>query len=438
MVKDILYIEYELAKKYIEELLLSNNKSIEKTTKYIIENTISIEDNNFNYFNLYLNILSDLYDEDSNLFYKNGIPIFINKQDLGLFITIQKILSIVKNTPNKIKAFFQKILSNLQQFDINSLNLIEGEKEKGYCFDYLLYIPQNIKNNTLIVEGNNSPKNLTKGELKNINYISETLPILGSLQFLLDFNTPIFIPLIPNDDSTKNSKDPKFHERYARQLSRNSVNPNLENNNGIKSNGDYIYRTDVQILNAIEEAKRITYERTETILEDKSLLYGFSTSGNLAVRMAFLHPEKFCAVIAGGINAAIPIPFNKYNGINLIYPVGTYDYEAITGKKFDYEVYSNLKQYYFMGENEKPEIYNTVVNPKYHDTDVKKAYSAISLDLYKRVNIINDIYRKQGLDEDRIEIYKSFGHTPQPAVNKIREITFLALKENQKTHNKVK
>lgn len=43
MVKDILYIEYKLAKRYIEELLLSNNKSFEKTTKYIIENTISIE-----------------------------------------------------------------------------------------------------------------------------------------------------------------------------------------------------------------------------------------------------------------------------------------------------------------------------------------------------------------------------------------------------------
>lgn len=430
--KKFLSLSYEMQKKYVYTCILRNNKSFEKTTHFILKNIDEIENEEHDFFRLYLKILSDLYNENIDIFYKDKKPIFDNKQDLALYVLGLRLPILMQKHPKYYKTFLASIKRELQSFNIQSLDLIEGSKEKGFYFDCLLYIPSNIENNTLIIEGNNSMMNQSKGETKSPTYLSETFELIGSFQYFLELNAPILVPLIPNVNAFISSTTPGYHERYARQLSRNTVNPDISTNPAITSKEDPLYRTDLQILHAKEYARQIIYQMTNTVIEKKSLLYGFSTPGNLAVRLGFLHPEEFCGIIAGGINAAIPLPIPSYRHTPLIYPVGTYDYEKITGKPFDNSVYLNLPQYYFTGEKEDQKEYNTVVMPLHHDSDVKNTYSCLSLDLYERLDTINKIYQNLGLKEDRIEVYQGYGHTPEPAISKIKNLAFQWVKENQK------
>lgn len=417
-IKDFFQLKYEKQMNIIKQLVLSNDKSFGKTTDFILRNIELHETKKYDLFDLYLKIINDLYDQKSDIFYKDGNPIFESKQDLMLYVIFMKIKETVKN--NNQQHFFDNYLNNLKNFGIDSFNLIRGNEKEGYNFDFLLYIPLNMKNNTLIVEGNNAKVNNSGGELKNPIYISETLEILGSFQYLLDLEAPIFVPLIPNNNPNIKTGANGVYERYGRQLSRNSVNPNINTNNSVKSEDDYIYRTDIQIINAIEKAKKVVFKKTSIVLKEKSLLYGFSTSGNLAVRLGFLHPKKFCGVIAGGINSAIPVPIEEFNSKKLIYPVGISDYKEITGENFNYEEYVKLPQFYFMGELESQDSYNTVVKPLLHDKEITKVYEALNLDLYERCNLINSIYSNLKITEERIKIYKGFGHTPVPAINEIK------------------
>lgn len=426
---EFLSLDYEQKKNYIEKMLL-RNKSFEQTTKFIIDNSEKLS---YKEFMCYMNILSDLYDSNNRIFYNSsGNPIFTNKQDLGLYIISLKLNSLGDIDYAYYKEFFDNYLNDLNNFDMNSFDLVSGSKEKGFCFDYLLYIPKKIDNNTLIIEGNNSPTNGANGEARNSKYIREVIPIAGSFQYFLDLNAPIFIPLIPNDKENIDTSSLNYHERFARQLSRNCVNPSIDSNPVINSSDDYLYRIDLQILNAIADAKSIVYNKTGIDLEEKSLLYGFSTSGNLAVRLAFLHPNEFCGVIAGGINSLIPVPLDRHDNTNLIYPIGTYDYEMITGRKFSYDDYVSLNQYYFMGSNENATDYNIVVNRKYHDVDVENSCKGLSLNLYERANIINDIYKQLGVTSSRIDIYEGCGHNPSVASSKIKDLATSWISENQK------
>lgn len=427
--KSFLKLDYNEQKLYIKKLFMENpDNTFLKITNEFIHIFSQWETEDYAIFKLYLNILSDLYDENCSIFYKNELPIFYNKQDLGLFLINCRIQKLEANNNNEPKLFFEKVLNDLNIYNINSLNIVEGDKSKGFCFDYLLYIPTKLTNSTLIIEGNNSATDNSKGKIKDFNYVKDILPIAGSFQYFLDLDAPIFIPLIPSDNCEANFYDGTYHEKFARQLSRNTVNPS--------TNKDELYRMDLQILNAIDDAKNMVYNKTGVKLEEKSLLYGFSTAGNLATRLAFLHPNNFCGVIAGGINAAIPVPLKQYRNVNLIYPVGIFDYEQITGRKFDYNAYMSLPQYYFMGDSESQEDYNTVIHPRYYDLEVTNTYTPLSLDLYERAKVINDIYKNLSNETAKIEIFEGFGHTPLPAEKMIKEKASLWINESQMHHQK--
>lgn len=289
-----------------------------------------------------------------------------------------------------------------------------AQPDKGFYFNYILYIPNNIQNNTLIVEGSNIGNYNAKGILNDLNYIENGLKY-SNFDTLEKLNAPMMMPLLIGRAEKDATNNPDYIERCQQQLSRNSVNPNLDDNRGVLTSDDFLYRSDKQVLEAIEDAKINVFEKTFVELENKSFLYGFSTSGIFASRLAFLYPEKFCGVWAGGINAIVPVPLNSYNGINLLYPVGTCDYETITGKKFDFEKYKELEQFYFWGENEDPKEYNIPVMRTYHDQDIASIYTqAFCEDMNERRNIINSIYNDLGFTDDRIVLLKKTGHTSEP------------------------
>ncbi|HCC08067.1 MAG TPA: hypothetical protein DEP72_07940 [Clostridiales bacterium] len=151
-------------------------------------------------------------------------------------------------------------------------------------------------------------------------------------------------------------------------------------------------------------------------------MYGYSTSAVFAYRFALLHPEIVEAVFAGGVGGAIPIPLSEYKGENLIYPVGTSDLENIIDSKFNEEAYRKVKQFYFMGSEEKKVMNNGIEHyniPKFtslYDEDVGSlTCRVLGEDMYDRMNKLNEIYIENGYDNITLKIYEGFGHVQEPS-----------------------
>lgn len=319
------------------------------------------------------------------------------------------------NGTTKTEDFFNHVLSDLSKLGFGTFQLVEPSLNQ-FNFQYLLYIPQRIDHNILLMEGNNGPNIFEEGQMINKKYIPTALRCSKMIEFFSFLNCPCFLPLLPSEDSKIDEKDKNYSEKFPRQLSRNSV---------VNDEGNPIYRMDLQLLNAMEDAKAKVLAKTEIKLDDKTFLYGFSTSGNLASRLAFLHPDKFCGVCAGGINALIPVPLENYNDTNLIYPVGTYDYEVIVGKQFPEDQYRNLPKLYFIGENEPQKIYNTIFYPILHDPEVRDTFiNGLGEDMFERGRLINKIYSDYGFskqDDDIIKIVPNLEHNPYPMMETMQE-----------------
>ena len=141
--------------------------------------------------------------------------------------------------------------------------------------------------------------------------------------------------------------------------------PEIEIENGKKSNLDIQALTreavlstdknyqhpDRQFASMIADAKNILHERgLETT--DKICMVGFSDSANFAQRFAFLHPELVSGVFIGGMGAMPCLPVDTFKGEKIEYPLGTADYEEITGHEFDFDTYKNIPQYYMLGDQD--------------------------------------------------------------------------------------
>ena len=412
-----------------KQTLEKKGSSVFQAIKEITKSFNNLEDDQFNMFKSIMNAFRQLCQENHQAFLTmKGIN---NYSDTEIFleVLINELNLLVENDKNhgtiKLEKFFSEVLSDLSEFQRGSLKLVNPSEKKGFAFQYLLYIPETINHKVLLMEGNNGLQetDICNGELIDKSYVSTALRYSHLIDFFDFLKAPCFIPLIPGHVSKKTG-DLNYKESFARQLSRNSV---------INDEHSPIHRLDLQILNAMEDAKNLVSETTTVILNDRVFLYGFSTSGNLASRLAFLHPEKFCGVCAGGINAAIPVPIKKYNNTNLIYPVGTFDYEEITGRKFPTETYRDLPKLYFMGENENPNEYNTVIMDSLHDPEVQVAFvNSLGEDMIERAYLINDIYRKTGFSiEDIIKVLPKESHNPYPMLNELQRFAKTTIeKEN--------
>jgi predicted esterase len=140
-----------------------------------------------------------------------------------------------------------------------------------------------------------------------------------------------------------------------------------------------VERLDLQLLAMIEDA-RSRFELTG--YDSRSILIGFSASGQFVNRFTLLHPDAVRIAIAGGCGGTM-VPLAEKDGHALRFPLGTADYEEIAGWPFDVETYRAVDQFYYVGEK---------------DTNDPVAYP--------------DGYE----DEDRVLVYELFGGESQNAV----------------------
>ncbi len=221
---------------------------------------------------------------------------------------------------------------------------MKADEIEGCSFDCLVVVPRNIKNNAQIVVKSLNTGSPTPGSIKNVEetILDEEEKLEDVFNYIKDENAILIEPLIIQ----------RVHGPYYQHLTRDSL---LDTTPGYE-------RVDVQVVNAINAIRENLLNEDGMKTKNKIDLVGFSASGGFAQRFMFLHPEIIRAVYAGGAMDGIPLPIEKINGQNLRFPLGTVDYEEITGKKFNMNAFRKIKMRFSYGAKEKEEL-----NHRYHD-----------------------------------------------------------------------
>jgi hypothetical protein len=216
-----------------------------------------------------------------------------------------------------------------------TLEFVEANAEKGFYYPYFLFIPDDASKDSeipLVVESNNSgflDDNL-KAHIEKAERTATIDYYIGNF-VSRKLNLPLLVPVFPRFESDSHL--------YTHSLDRDIV---------LKQD-EHLKRIDLQLLNMFEDA-RMRLEEMGFKTDDQFLMTGFSASGTFANRFSLIHPEKVKAVAAGGLNGLLMLPEIERKGRELIYPVGTYDFEALFGKSFNPGAFQSTPQFLFMGE----------------------------------------------------------------------------------------
>lgn len=295
-----------------------------------------------------------------------------------------------------VLLFFLLLISQRCSFfhDYHGDLIFQDENsEAGFQYPYFLLIPEDVNTSGdifLVVEPNNSgfvsddlaehikkaKRNATRSFYLG-NYVSRSVKY------------PLLVPVFPRSKS--------HWKIYSHALDRDVV---LQKNNSLE-------RLDLQLIAMTNDAKKILGERGIHIRE-QILMTGFSASGTFVNRFTLIHPEKVLASAAGGLNGLLMLPLEKREDQELIYPVGTGDFESLFGVPFDFESFKATPQFLFMGALDSNDAvpYDDALDPPERDLIYQELGKTMLPDRWEKCSTI---YRNLGIDA-QCKIYQNIGH----------------------------
>ena len=220
-----------------------------------------------------------------------------------------------------------------------------GNGKNGFLFDYILFIPSNLRDNiTLLVEPNNSSfvsLNYEDGKKTAIKNIlgRKNNPSL-SMYLSKELGLPLLCPILPrylNDEEEVN----------LASLEKNVLD-NVSLNN---------IKLPTQIINMINNSLNL-FEMNRLSVNKKVICVGNGNTGFFANRFSLLHPEIVYSQVVGNISGQVCLPVDKYEDINLPYPVGTYGIDKY-GTRNNFDSIRNIPMFIFLGKDDV-EINDTV------------------------------------------------------------------------------
>ena len=286
---------------YIDKL---NKMTDEQFSKIVREQSIENVDT-------LLILLSDnlsLHEKNMAIQYRELRPFALSPNDTrrSFFHDIIKLLEDHENALNKqIRGY-------------NATNYMCSESvEQKRLLPYMLFVPDNMEQNSemLVTTLNLSQTNKLKESA--VNGLTD-MATIANAENRAGISKPIMYIFIPDD---------KNNRPYYQQLSRECfVNDNLE-----------YERIDLQVIEAIEDAKKRIKQDTGKKTAKKIILCGYSTSAVFTQRMVVIHPEIISKAIIGGAVGSIPIPTK-----DLEYPLGIKDFEELFKKEFNEKEYKDI------------------------------------------------------------------------------------------------
>lgn len=233
--------------------------------------------------------------------------------------------------------------------------------EKGFNYPYYLTLPsssfkqENLgKKRYLLVEPNNGgyvSDDLTKHD-KDAYELAYSYNSHGLAEELW---LPRLVPAFPRPQSLVNNQP-----IYTHALTRNTIF--LEDLMKASGNDEKLFKDMIRVekqLNAMmSHAIQYLNQYGYNVDSQKVFMWGFSASGDFVNRFTAMYPERVKVAMSGGHSDKVMLPLSEAGGYKLIYPLGTYDYEKITGKRFNLQAYNNVAQFIYEGELDDNDTYN--------------------------------------------------------------------------------
>ncbi|MDC0167909.1 hypothetical protein OAI69_00780 [bacterium] len=330
-----------------------------------------------------------------------------------------------------MKIFITIFFSTLFCFNLayGKTIVVKANPEKGFHFPYLLKTSKKtVDANYIVVESNNtgghnkSIKSMTSKAKKSLGWV------LGS-SISKKLNYPMLMPVFPyaTKEIEKVLTNKNKYKYYFPQL----------DSDVLKIDIDKYKRIDLQLIAMIDDARGRLLKENNQNINEKVIMVGFSSSSLFSARFTFLHPERVSVAIGGGIGGLLPVPAEKINGIEAIYPIGTYDFENITGTKFNLEEYKKTPQFYYQGTKDKSNPFrrgaDDLTDEEYEI--VKKLFvnglpfedKPVSLKVNTKMWENSQKYINQIVDNVKFESPKNLDHEITPAMTS-KSIKFI--KEN--------
>jgi len=299
--------------------------------------------------------------------------------------------------------------------------VVKANPDKGFNFPYLLKTSKKtLDAKYLIVESNNTgnQKTIKKMTSDAKKYLEWTF---GS-DIAKKLNYPLLMPVFPF--ATKEmEKDLSLSESQKWKY----YFPQLDSDVLKIDNAKYT-RIDLQLIAMINDARERLLKKNNQNINNKIIMIGFSSSSLFAARFTFLHPERVAVAVGGGIGGLLPVPTNEINGTKLMYPIGSYDYESITGKQFNLEEYKKTPQFYWQGTKDKSNPFRKGAEDLTDDEFeiVKKLFTEglpfedkpVSLKVSTTMWKNSQKYINQVVGNVKFESPKGLGHEYNPIINK--------------------
>ena len=268
---------------------------------------------------------------------------------------------------------------------------VEANPEKGFYWDYYLFIPDlsiPVDSHLFLLV---SPNNTGTGD-KDIQVHDEAALRDASSSWknsiARSIEVPLLVPVFPRE----------FGKYYTHQLERDVL---------LIRDGN-LRRIDLQLIAMVEDARELLNSKGLTTKE-KILLNGFSACGTFSIRFAILHPHLVRAVAAGGLNGLTTFPTAEWDDKRLRYPTGIADLEEITGIIFDLEQYKEVAQYLYMGSlDDNDTIWDGA--PYLSGEDIKLIRGITAEEVQERWAISQRIYKELGIPAE-FKTYTGVGHT---------------------------
>lgn len=277
---------------------------------------------------------------------------------------------------------------------------VEAQTDKGFAYPYYLYIPaalreESAKNKThgLLVIPNNTGKGDDDLTVHEQNVKQKMLQIGFAFGGL---NVPVLMPVFPRP-----ATDWKI---YTHALDRDSF---------LTEKAEY-KRFDLQLAAMIENVRE-RFAKENVQINEKVLLYGYSAAGMFVNRFAFLHPDKTKAVAIGSPGGWAIAPNEKFKDKALRYPIGTGDFEMVTGKKNDLKTLQNIQFFIFMGDKDDND--SLVFNDGYEEEDKNLVFELFGKTPLERWEISRKLYLDAKLQAE-FKLYPDTPHKVTPEMLK--------------------
>lgn len=212
------------------------------------------------------------------------------------------------------------------------ISYIDSNPAAGFHWPYYLYVPSTVTGNEFLVFSNNTGYATDDFSIHKdmaLSFVTWRKTWADALEI------PLLVPVFP-----------RFKNGYTEAIAA----PQYLLRASFETDMAEYSRIDLQFLAMIDDAvKRLGTKGL--MVNGKLFVWGYSASGAFASRFISLHPDKISAAAFGG-HGWPPAPAAAWQGQNLPYPYGVYDYQGLTGTAFDLNAYNKIPLYFYMGEQD--------------------------------------------------------------------------------------